>query len=437
MMSDDATKEVDSSLADNVYDRLFNQGMHDDNSGEVGDYPTFDLYLDWYRSSSTKVLSINYPNPVSGKLIGHLLRHPIPTKRTALVIHGITSMWQNTGAWVRAFYDMGFNVFTPNLRGHGKPDEKFTDDRTMGIYDCGDMISWVEELTKIFGAGTSIVIMGYSLGAAVALQTISCRGLPPGSVKAIVADSAFEYLPGDLGAVMHEIVSEQSLDLPNEDSYRAYAEVNDLLYKKQSAVIDDGITPNKIKYGLFPAAPFPLMIFYGQEDVLSVAAVDIYQNYVGTIKGIYGAPNANHIQAIAVDYEVYRQRLRGFLIEANILPYAITFDPDVVQPQPESFPYKFPSYSKSHPTRVIVDSAVEPPNYLTLSIVDNNVGAQFKTGPTATVEMRYMTVSGRWYGQGAIPDVTFTGGNESGTFSIAASAGSSAPQISEIRTYTP
>ena len=113
----DRRLDVNSDAA-SVYANLFTTAGGDDTVGALSgpDAQLCAQYRDWYRSQPVQSLQISYNIPSSNKSMGYYLPHPSPTKRTAIVIHGITSSWRNTGPWVRVFYDLGFNILTPNLR---------------------------------------------------------------------------------------------------------------------------------------------------------------------------------------------------------------------------------------------------------------------------------------------------------------------------------
>lgn len=296
-----------SSDAAAIYATLFTSAGGDDKDGDLHgkDAGLCAQYRDWYRNliNQLQPISITYDKPSPGKSLGYFVRNPSQTKRTALIIHGITSSSQNTGPWVRLFYDLGFNILTPDLRGHGlneAPPPTITD-RNMGIYDSLDMLAWINKILEIVGNDAQIVLMGYSLGAAVALQTNSYTDKLPPNVKAVVEDSGFRSLPEMVAA-----------DIVNSgyELVGTYSGVDALLSTNQQADIANGISWASIQAGRLP-----LLVIYGDADTVVFPTVSewIGANYGGAPIVIHKVPGATHPNCIAFDYQGYKSQVQQFL----------------------------------------------------------------------------------------------------------------------------
>lgn len=420
-------RDVDGDAA-NIYDSLFTTAGGDDNQGNLGgpDGSLVAVYRDWYRAApGGQQLEIQYQEPKPNNLLGHYLPHPSLTKRTAIVIHGVTSKWENTGPWVRVFYEMGFNIFTPDLRGHGA-NEQFSQDRTMGIYDSKDMITWIGKIKDTVGEDAQIVMMGYSLGAAVGLQAISYTDVLPPNVLAMVEDSGFEDLPTMVKA---DIVNNQYSQVDE-----VYAKVDDMLFANQKAHIEDGISVNSIKAGRVP-----LLVIYGSADpvVWPIVSLDIYNNYQGSPKLIYEVQGAGHPECISYGYQPYREQVRDFLVQARVLPCKLGFQPDSTG----SSQSDFPPYPEVAPQTVelAVYNGAPLPGAVQLAIFDDDkTGTTFAGGSrTALVNISQVSrgptvVNGR----GTMPALTL---GRPGRFSIVARAqinsGLGQSTATELRTF--
>ena len=107
------------------------------------------------------------------------------SNKWAIVVHGYGGSGKLMSDKSKYFYDMGYNVLIPDLRGHGKSEGDYIG---MGWKDRLDIISWINFIIKA-NPNAEIVLHGTSMGAATVLMT-SGENLPS-NVKAIVADCAY------------------------------------------------------------------------------------------------------------------------------------------------------------------------------------------------------------------------------------------------------
>lgn len=131
------------------------------------------------------------------KLHGYYL----PTKNpvTIILLHG----WQDEAEMkMREGFEyakLGYSVFLPDLRSHGKSQGKYIG---MGISDRYDIIAWLNHLQKLSGSELEFVLDGSSIGAA-AILSLSGEGNFPKSVKALISDSSFASLRGLISGMVH------------------------------------------------------------------------------------------------------------------------------------------------------------------------------------------------------------------------------------------
>ena len=107
------------------------------------------------------------------------------TDKWAIVVHGYAGNGKLMSAKAKYFYEMGYNVLIPDLRGHGKSEGDYIG---MGWKDRLDIISWIDFIIKN-NSNSKIVLHGTSMGAATVLMA-SGENLPS-NVKAIIADCAY------------------------------------------------------------------------------------------------------------------------------------------------------------------------------------------------------------------------------------------------------
>lgn len=108
------------------------------------------------------------------QLVGHLLRAPQPTRRVAFVIHGHRCVSGEMGFISKMYHDMGYHVFAPDQRAHGKSEGRYIG---MGYYERYDMIRWLDVINEIFDDGCEIVLHGISMGAATVMTLAGERDM--------------------------------------------------------------------------------------------------------------------------------------------------------------------------------------------------------------------------------------------------------------------
>lgn len=99
------------------------------------------------------------------------------------------------------FYELGFNVLFPNLRGFGENEYKKA---SMGWEDRLDIVKWCEYITEK-DSSARIILFGVSLGAA-AVTNAAGEELPD-SVRAVVADSCYS----DVWEIMKGYIKDKPL----------------------------------------------------------------------------------------------------------------------------------------------------------------------------------------------------------------------------------
>ncbi len=119
------------------------------------------------------------------KLEADLYKNSEDSPKWAIVVHGYTSKAANMTRYVRNFYEQGYNVLAPDLRGHGDSEGEYIG---MGWHDRLDLIQWIDEVIEQ-DPNAEIVLFGVSMGGATVMMA-SGEELPS-NVKVIVEDSGY------------------------------------------------------------------------------------------------------------------------------------------------------------------------------------------------------------------------------------------------------
>lgn len=182
--------------------------QHHDNAGRISPYlnrimgPDFAGYLidrDAHRAVLEALpferLSISAED--GAELAAHWYQNPVPTERTAVLIHGHGSCGFEGYASVGLEYiRRGYNILLPDNRACGESGGEVC---TFGILESRDSLRWVREALRR-RPRDSIVLHGCSLGAA-AVCMMTCMDLPS-AVRAAVSDCSYADAVGQIGRMI-------------------------------------------------------------------------------------------------------------------------------------------------------------------------------------------------------------------------------------------
>lgn len=119
------------------------------------------------------------------KLNGYVFENEPSDHKWAIVVHGYTSDATQMKRWVRHFYEKGYHVLSPDLRGHGMSEGDYIG---MGWDDRKDLLLWIDQIIKK-DPKAEIVLFGVSMGGATVMMA-SGEELPS-NVKVIVEDCGY------------------------------------------------------------------------------------------------------------------------------------------------------------------------------------------------------------------------------------------------------
>lgn len=107
------------------------------------------------------------------------------SQKWVIVVHGYTSEAIKMSTYAKNFYEMGYNIIMPDLRGHGQSEGDYIG---MGWDERLDIIDLVNNIVSQH-PDSEIVLFGVSMGAATVMN-VSGEILPT-NVKAIVEDCGY------------------------------------------------------------------------------------------------------------------------------------------------------------------------------------------------------------------------------------------------------
>jgi fermentation-respiration switch protein FrsA (DUF1100 family) len=107
-------------------------------------------------------------------------RNPSNSNVWAVIMHGWTNCKREMSSYAMEYYNRGFNVLVPDMRGHGNSESKFV---TMGWLDRLDITDWLYSIAQE-NPKSKIIIHGISMGGATTMM-VTGEVLPENVVLAV------------------------------------------------------------------------------------------------------------------------------------------------------------------------------------------------------------------------------------------------------------
>lgn len=224
------------------------------------------------------------------------------SKRTVILVHGITSNIFGALKYYELYRNMGFNVLTYDHRNHGRSGGTET---TLGFHEKKDLETCIQWVKDKVGQESLVGTHGESMGAGTVIQHAATYP----TLNFVVADCPFADLTRELMEV-----SKREHPIPMWMALPVASLMSKLRgngwYKEASPI------------RMIDRIEIPLMIIHGAEDTYITPdhAQDLYDAKTKGLKGLYFAQNADHAQSIIKDRDNYIAEVRGFLEEAGVVP---------------------------------------------------------------------------------------------------------------------
>ena len=242
------------------------------------------------------------------RLVATRIKHHEGNDKIAVCCHGYGATFRGMQRHARLFFDRGFDVVLPTMRGHGGSGGKVG----MAWLDRFDLSRWVDLLVDKYGKQAQIVLLGVSMGGATVVGVAGMT--PPKQVKFVVDDCGFSSQ------------SEQYLHVARHSRIKPLA----------TFVFNSGV---KLIHGYSPAdADFtqfarkmtvPALFVHGAAD--RVVPVDhckkLFEACSSQDKRLLTVDAADHTFALAVDETAYTAA-----VDSLIDKYIVDADPRPEKP---------------------------------------------------------------------------------------------------------
>lgn len=229
-------------------------------------------------------------------LQGYFLPAKNPTNKTVVFAHGYLGHGFDMGLFGEYYYEqLGYNLFTPDLRGHGQSGGDYYG---FGWHDRLDIVDWVELLIEE-NPDTDIILHGLSMGAATVLMA-SGEELPD-NVQAIIADSPYTSVY-DLFAYQME----RMYHLPDKPILPSTSIVTKL---RAGYSLKEASALDQVK-----KATVPILYIHGEADsfVPTEMTYELAEE-TNSPHEVVTFPDANHGESIILQRGAYLQAVTSFI----------------------------------------------------------------------------------------------------------------------------
>lgn len=153
------------------------------NQNETSGVFTIDSKTWFYKYSNYTDLFLKSKDNL--KLHNYIIKNENKSNKWIIAVHGYTSNGKYMASYAQKFYEMGYNIIIPDLRGHGKSEGNYIG---MGWHERLDIIDLANYIANNFKE-SQIVLFGVSMGAATVMSA-SGEELPR-NVKAVIEDCGY------------------------------------------------------------------------------------------------------------------------------------------------------------------------------------------------------------------------------------------------------
>lgn len=264
--------------------------VNQDSDGEVVD-SYYEEAKVWFEENKkeTTMQSVTKNN-----LVGYSFENK-DSNKWVVVVHGYTSEAKKMASYIKHFYELGYNVFAPDLIAHGKSGGDFY---TMGGFDSDDLVAWTKKISSEKN-NPEIAIFGISMGSSTVMNSLN-KDLP-NNVKIAIADSGY-------------------VNLTKEFTYQ----LKKLFNLPYFPVIPSASAVTKVRAGYFlsdvdatealKANKRPILLLHGEEDgfVPLEHGKEAYE-LITSEKEFHSFKGAKHVKAERIYREQYWNIIKNFL----------------------------------------------------------------------------------------------------------------------------
>lgn len=143
---------------------------------------SYNVDMSWFEDKEIETLRIKSYDGI--ELCAEFIKNG-DSKKIAILQHGYHASASFMQQQAQIFYDRGYSVLLPYLRAHGKSGGTHSG---MAWFERFDLQRWIKRAKELGGVGSSIVLLGVSMGASAVVGTLA---IDSSDISCAIVDCGF------------------------------------------------------------------------------------------------------------------------------------------------------------------------------------------------------------------------------------------------------
>ncbi|WP_416326453.1 alpha/beta hydrolase [[Eubacterium] hominis] len=247
----------------------------------------------WYlQNKNVKHLEMNTEDHI--KLHASEIRNK--GNRWVIIVHGYMGRLEDMIPQAHQFYDRGYQVLLPDLRGHGRSEGSVIG---FGYLDHLDILAWCDKL-KQEGA-EQILLYGVSMGASTVMMCADAVSYP---IEAIIEDCGFSNLKDQLTHIVKQMV-------PKVPSSFLIGCLSLVMKWKSGYRIKDANPSIHVQH-----SKVPILFLHGDRDTfISIDMMEELYTLCNNKKRKVMIPGGRHANSCKIRPQLYWESIDSFLVD--------------------------------------------------------------------------------------------------------------------------
>lgn len=246
----------------------------------------------WFNSVTKEVVKM--PSYDGYMLSAYSIKNT--SNNWVILVHGYRGSAQDMTFYASKYYEQGFNILLPDLKGHGESEGRYIG---MGLGDSKDITLWANKLTSE-NPNVNIILHGISMGAASVMLATGEK--LPSTIKGAVADSGYSSAYEQFSYLSRELLHMPFTPLLLS-SVNMYA-------KRNTGISLKDISPEKA----LSRSTTPTLFIHGDKDdfVPFYMLEKVYEAHKDPSKEKLIIHGATHVYSATIAEEEYFRRVFNF-----------------------------------------------------------------------------------------------------------------------------